>query len=138
MSDTSKQGPGDEGLTGSSSHEAGYEPRGVGSYRYHDSGEIVAGEIWSQGPFHRTLWVLGPEGPVVVDVHGHQRIPYDLPTYFPETHLWGRSSGYGYRPIDLRGRRPSVTAERWAALTEGAFEVRDDSAGTRRVTEPKK
>lgn len=100
----------------------------AGSYRYHDGDRVVTGEIWSGGPLPHTVWVLGPDGPVVVDIREHRRRHYDMPTYHPgNVHEWRHNRwSSGIAPIDLRGKRAAITLAQWAELTVDAFDVRDE------------
>lgn len=106
---------------------AGHEAAPLGSYNYLDGDRVVTGEIWCSGPLHATVWVLGPDGPVVVDIRNHRRRAYDMPTYYPgETHQWRHDRwSSGIAPIELRGRKCAVTLTQWAELTEDAFDVRE-------------
>ncbi|MDJ0403959.1 hypothetical protein QNA23_10740 [Rhodococcus erythropolis] len=96
-----------------------------GTYRYKSGGASVTGEIWSMGPLPKTLWVLGADGPVVVNVETHCEVKYAIPTYNARSHMWTSPGGYYARgiqqhPIDARKRNNPVGVQKWAALTAPA------------------
>lgn len=111
-----------------------------GTYRFRNlRDEHVTGEIWSLGPKANSLWVLGPEGPVVVDVKYHRQVRYAIPEYKPHMHKWIQkaSDGFGVEAIEpmdcrcysvstsslsVRGgvvtRRSGMAQSRWSALVK--------------------
>lgn len=112
------------------------------TFRYYDRRrETVAGEIWCPGPRHKTLWVLGPDGPTVVNLDTRTEVPYDWPHFhFDERGIGGWSYNEHFAPASnmgplrsekLRYGRAPVPAKQWSALIDGAFEVQPEPiAGT--------
>lgn len=104
-----------------------------GSYRYRDlHGHPAHGEIWSPGPIAKTVWVLGPDGPVVVHTDDHRQRRYDWPTFHRDRCGIGGWTFSGYAPANfangttaekLRHGRPAVPKATWEALTAGAYDT---------------